>query len=129
MSAVAIQCPKCNAVLVDGVFNLTDLAPCPNCAAPLQVEVFPALFRRLAPGQAGGRIMIEGEASCFYHPQKKAVIPCEICGRFLCALCDCDFKGQHLCPACLESGKKKQTIAGLEDVRVLYQRQALLLGF
>lgn len=129
MHTPVIQCTQCQTALLDEVLNRPDLAPCPQCGAWLAVEVFPALFRRIAPGRAAETILIEGEAGCFYHPQKKAVAPCEICGRFLCAVCDCEVKGQHLCPACLESGKKKQSIAGLEDVRVLYRRTALVLAF
>jgi hypothetical protein len=56
------------------------------------------------------------------------VVPCDACGRFLCALCDCELKGRHLCPSCLESGQKKQTIAGLEDERPLHRRQAFALS-
>ena len=92
------------------------------------VEVFPAFFRPFAPGHAGDWVMVEGESTCFYHPQKKAVVPCDVCGRFLCALCDCEIKGRHLCPACLESGQKKKSIQGLEDVRVLHSRLAFMLS-
>jgi hypothetical protein len=30
---------------------------------------------------------------------------CDHCGRFLCALCDLEVAGEHLCPACLSQGK------------------------
>jgi hypothetical protein len=128
MNAPLIHCPKCRAWLLEGVFNLPELSPCPACGAPLQIEVFPALFRQIAAGQSGETILVEGESTCFYHPQKKAVVPCDACGRFLCALCDCEMKGRHLCPSCLESGQKKQTIQGLEDERPLYRRQAFVLS-
>jgi hypothetical protein len=123
-----IQCPKCRAWLLDEIFNRPDLSPCPACGVRLQVEVFPALFRSIGPGKSGEAIMVDGESSCFFHPQKKAVVPCDACGRFLCALCDCELKGRHLCPSCLESGQKKQTIAGLEDERPLHRRQAFALS-
>jgi hypothetical protein len=123
-----IQCPKCQAWLLDGVFNQPELSPCPACGVSLQVEVFPALFRRINPGQSGETIMIEGESSCFYHPQKKAVLPCQGCGRFLCALCDCELNGQHFCPACLETGKTKGKIKSLENQRTLYDGIALSLA-
>jgi hypothetical protein len=128
MNAQLLQCPRCKSGLVGEVFNLPDLAPCPACGAPLQIEIFPALFRRFTPGQNGEAILVEGESSCFYHPQKKATVPCDVCGRFLCALCDCELKGQHLCPGCLESGQRKTSIKGLEDTRVLHSRLALMLS-
>ena len=94
----------------------------------MQVEVFPALFRRLASGSAGETLVVENEASCFYHPQKKASRPCDACGRFLCALCDCELHGEHFCPSCLESGKRKGKIKRLENERTLYDNIALALA-
>jgi len=128
MNSSLVQCPECQAWLLEGVFNQPDLSPCPACGVPLQVEVFPALFRRINPGQGGETIVVEGEAGCFYHPQKKAVIHCQSCGRFLCALCDCELNGQHLCPACLEAGKMRGKIKNLEDRRTLYDSIALSLA-
>src|SRR5580658_9311534 len=128
MNSALIQCPACRAWLMGGPFNQPELAPCPACAVPLQTEVFPALFRKIGPGQAGEAIMIEGESSCFYHPQKKAVVPCDSCGRFLCALCDCQLHGQNLCATCLESGKTKGKIKSLNNERTLYDSIALSLA-
>jgi len=123
-----IACPKCRAWLLDGVFNRLDMAPCPSCGAPLQIEAFPALFRKINPGQSAEPVMVEGESSCFYHPQKKAVVPCAGCGRFLCALCDCEFGNEHFCPACLEAGKSKGKIKALDTERTRYDTIALGLA-
>ncbi len=128
MNASLIQCPACQAWLLEGVFNQVHLSPCPACGVPLQIEVFPALFRSRNVGRGGETILIEGESSCFYHPQKKAVLPCQGCGRFLCALCDCELSGQHFCPACLETGKTKGKIRSLENQRTLYDSIALWLA-
>ena len=126
--AALIHCPKCKAALISDVFNRDDFAPCPSCTSPLLIEVFPAMFRPPAEAQRGEAVMMEGEASCYYHPQKKAVLPCEACGRFLCALCDCEHLGQHLCPGCLESGRTKGKIKSLENTRVRYDTIALGLA-
>lgn len=123
-----VCCTKCKAGLPDELLNSVEASFCPNCDAELQIEIFPALFRTLEVGRAGERILVDGESSCFYHPQKKAVIPCEVCGRFLCALCDVELDGRHLCPGCLESGKKKGQLKQLENQRVLYDRMALILA-
>lgn len=128
MISPTIQCPKCRTSLFEGVFNRSEPAPCPSCQRPLQIEVFPALFRKISSSGSGELIMTEGEAACFYHPQKKAVLPCDACGRFVCSLCDCELNGQHFCPACLESGKTKGKIKSLENRRTLYDSLALSLS-
>jgi len=112
---------------MEGVWNQPNFVPCPACGVPLLAEVFPALFRTIPAGRSGEVIMVEGESSCFYHPQKKAVLPCDGCGRFLCALCDCPLHGQHFCPACLEAGRTKGKIKSLENQRTLYDSIALSL--
>jgi hypothetical protein len=120
-----IQCPACRASLMDGVFNRPDFSPCPACGVPLQVTVFPAMFRRVTTGQNAETILVEGESSCFYHPQKKAVLPCDGCGRFLCALCDCPLDSGHFCPACLEAGRTRGKIRSLDQQRILFDSIAL----
>jgi hypothetical protein len=92
------------------------------------VEIFPALFRQFTPGRGGDRLLTEEEASCFYHPQKRAAVPCDACGRFLCGLCDCELNGRHLCPVCLEAGGRKGKIKNLQTSRTLYDSIALALA-
>ena len=70
--------------------------------------------------------MEEGISSCFYHEQKKAVLHCDGCGRFLCALCDVEFGGQHLCPNCLQAGKKNGKLTTLDSNRTLWDSAALV---
>jgi hypothetical protein len=128
MTPRTVACTKCRAPLPPALYNAPELRPCPHCNARLQVEVFPAALRPPGPGAAGEAVIIDGEASCFYHPAKKAVVPCESCGRFLCALCDVEMNGQHLCPGCLESGKKKGKLKQLENRRTLYDNMALAVA-
>jgi len=128
MNSPLPSCPRCGAALDEGAFNQPDLVHCPTCGDRLQIEIFPALFRPTTRGHAGDAVMVEGESSCFYHPQKKAVVPCDACGRFLCALCDCELHGEHFCPACLEVGRQKGRIKRLENQRTLYDAIALSLS-
>jgi hypothetical protein len=124
-----LACPRCSAALPETFFNASDLHPCPFCAAQVQVEVFPALLTGPAIGSAGETVVLEGESSCFYHPSKRATAACDSCGRFLCALCDLDLNGQHLCPGCLKSGKRKGKLKNLENRRMRYDSMALMLAF
>ena len=128
MTVLSVECPRCRTPLVESALNQPGLEPCAGCQSLLQVEVFPALFRRTAPAVSGEIVLVEGEAACFYHPARKAVLPCHGCGRFMCALCDCELNGEHFCPACLESGKTKGKIKSLENRRTLYDTIALSLA-
>jgi hypothetical protein len=124
----AVACTRCKMPLPEFVVNRGEFVPCPECAALLRVEVFPALFRAQVQGQEAEALLDEAESSCFYHPAKRAVVPCEACGRFLCALCDVELRGQHLCPSCLEIGKSKGKLKTLQNNRVLYDNAALALA-
>lgn len=123
-----LQCSRCRAQLADSLLSRRGFSPCPSCGVPLEAEAFPAFYRPVPRGLDGELVIVEGEASCFYHPQKKATVPCQGCGRFLCALCDCVLNEQHFCPACLETGKQKGRIKHLENQRVLYDNLALGLA-
>ena len=127
MSSVAVACPRCQSSLPGALCNAGTPVSCPACETPIQVEVFPAFFKPAGAGPSGETILEEGVSSCFYHEQKKAVVHCDACGRFLCALCDLDLNGQHLCPACLQAGKKKGSIPELENRRTVYGSAALSL--
>jgi len=122
-----ISCTHCHAPILAGYYNTSDLIPCPSCHAPVKIDVFPAFYHSPRSGKEG-ETLIDDQASCFYHPQKKAVIPCDHCGRFLCALCDVELSDKHLCPACVETGKKKGRIVNLDRHRVLYDGVALRLA-
>lgn len=124
----ALVCPKCRIPLPGELFNSPGMSNCYNCDTPLQIHAFPALFRKLMPGSGGENLMQEGEATCFYHPQKKAVIPCGACGRFLCGLCDMDLGDRHMCPQCASSGAKKGKVKDLQNRRELYDSVALLIA-
>lgn len=127
MQTSLLSCTKCRVPLPVEFYNQPTFAPCPSCASKLQVEIFPAFVRQVASSSAES-IVESSVSACFYHPQKKAVVPCDSCGRFLCALCDVDFNHQHLCPGCLDTGKKKDKILNLQIRRVRYDNLALALA-
>ncbi len=128
MSALTLECPKCRTPLTVFALIQPDLQPCKECQNLLQVEVFPAFFRKTAPAPSAEIVLIEGESACFFHATRKAVLPCHSCGRFLCSLCDCELNGEHFCPGCLETGKSKGKIKNLEKRRTLYDTIALHLA-
>jgi hypothetical protein len=99
--------------------------PCPSCGSELTVRAFPALIRMAERSAIGERVTDAGQAACFYHPHKTAHVPCDACGRFICALCDVELHGQHLCPSCIESGRRKGTLTTFENRRLLWDNIAL----
>lgn len=120
-----VVCPSCGTPVLEPAVNQNAPASCNGCSNFIEVAVFPALFRQNATGQSGELVVVEGDATCFNHSNKKAVCPCDACGRFLCTLCDCELNGDHFCPTCLETGKSKNKIQSLQNQRTLYDSIAL----
>jgi len=129
MSAQRPRCPECQTPIRESEINQLRFSPCSGCNSRLQAELFPAFFRTPATAQAAESVLLEGESTCFYHPTKKAILPCAGCGRFLCSLCDCDLNGEHFCPTCLEAGRTRKKIKNIERHRTRYDNIALSLVF
>ena len=110
------------------MINSQTLVTCPSCEGLLRADVFPALYRKFPAIRSGQTLQTDNEAGCFYHPRKKAVVPCSACGRFVCDLCDVALNGQHLCPVCFEKGKSKRKIKSLENHRTCYDTIALMVA-
>ena len=123
-----IACPNCYNPLPWDSFSMDHLSQCQRCRAAYSGILFPAILREQVAGSAGEIILADDESACFNHPQKKAVVACSYCGRFLCSLCDVDFGGRHLCPTCIETGVEKKKIENLENRRTLYDDLALSLA-
>lgn len=126
----SVSCPSCHLPLPGNLCNTAEDIRCPGCDRRIHAEAFPALFRPRAEGRKAETILEAGVSSCFYHEGKKAVVPCDGCGRFLCALCDLELNGQHVCPTCLE---KSRTAPGpvkvnLEATRTVYDSAAMSLA-
>jgi len=123
----SLTCPNCGTPFPLAESEAANLEHCPKCARQTKVFMFPALERPFTGGTAAEAVMLEGEATCFYHAQKRAQVPCDACGRFLCALCDLEFNGQHLCPQCLEAGAKKGKLHSLERQRTRWDQIVISL--
>ncbi len=121
-------CPKCQTPLSSSVWNAVEPMECLSCGTSFQMLVFHAFLHK-AEVHPAAEVMAENEeAGCFYHPQKKAAISCDGCGVFLCVLCDIELDHRHLCPRCLQQGKKKGKLQKLENQRTLYDDIALSLS-
>ena len=119
-----VNCARCQAPLPNYFFIATNITPCPSCGAELMVRAFPALFRT-PQAPAAGEASLAGEATCFYHSEKRAAMSCHLCGRFLCAMYNVEFKAQNWCPGCLETSSRKRKGIDFENRRLLYDSVAL----
>jgi hypothetical protein len=128
----ALACTKCNTPVPPEFVNADEWLECRACSSALKLEIFPAFFRPIQKGSVGEALLIDTQASCYYHPQKQAAVVCGGCGRYICSLCDVEYESQHLCAPCLETSQKKGKIKSLESRRVLNDTIALhisLLSF
>src|ERR1043165_1811569 len=129
MSSVnLIVCPSCQTPWSLPETDAAFAYSCPGCLRQAIVATFPALTHPQATATLPEKLVVEGESSCFYHADKRAVVPCSACGRFLCALCDVAVGERHLCPACIETGRVKGRFLEFETGRTLWDSAALLLA-
>ncbi len=124
----SLTCPACY-----GKVPLTNTAPidlqeCPLCQQELGVRVFPAINREFDLPATGKRVLVDDEASCFFHTTKRADVACESCGRFLCALCETPFAGKILCPECLERAESDGELEELIGLRYRHGSIALMIA-
>jgi hypothetical protein len=124
----SLYCTRCQHELPLIIFRTDQFRTCPSCGANTYGVIFPAFTGAASPSRPGETLLLDTDASCFYHSQKKAEVACDYCGRFLCALCDVEMEKKHLCPPCIESGKQKGRIKTLENRRTLYDSIALSLS-
>jgi hypothetical protein len=128
MAAQTLSCPKCRTEVRPPDQAGPGQLRCPRCQCRIEVEAYPALFASPRIGRVGEPLVEAGEASCFFHPEKRAVIACESCGRFLCSLCDLEMQGSHICPTCLAAGRKKGALQNLDQFRISWPGIAVLMA-
>jgi hypothetical protein len=98
-SPTALNCPKCSHAWSEELAFQSEPFLCGGCDTLSTVLAWPALGTGAQSGQDSA-LADEGEASCYNHADKQASESCEICGRFICALCDLQLDGKHQCPRC-----------------------------
>ncbi len=124
-----LRCDKCQTPLPGSAVNTHVPVACPACGVAMVAEVFPAFARPAARGRTSEALASAEDAGCFYHPHKKAVVPCDDCGRFLCALCDLELDGRHVCPTCVEAARVAGKSLRAGGQRTLHDQVALTVLF
>ena len=117
-----IKCTHCEGAFpLDGESVWTERA-CPWCREELHVFAFPALSRTALIRRGKNLSAGEGLAACYFHAAKSASVPCDACGRFLCDLCDMQFRSRHYCATCLDSAQKGESVPAPEAADLLKER-------
>lgn len=120
-----LRCDKCRSAIPAENWNREGGSRCHICGTRVWAQVFPAVLSEKW-GTAGEAVTSDAEAGCFFHPQSKAALACDSCGRFLCKLCDIELGNQHVCPTCLQQGVAPSSATVLDNRRVLYD--SIVLG-
>jgi hypothetical protein len=127
MKTFPLYCGNCMTLMRLPLAGAETRSACPACGAELEAHVFPAAFR-LVRGRWPEPLVAEGEAGCFYHANQRAEVHCQSCGRFLCALCDVEFEGKHLCPLCIEAGIQSGAMKHLRTSAINYDSLAFAIA-
>ena len=123
-----VKCPKCNRPLPAGTYNRREPAQCAECGTRLSVRAFPALYRKDSQPVEAAAPARQEDASCFYHPTKKAEHICTDCGRFLCSLCALPLGEDTLCTSCLELRRKDEKGHEHKARRMRHDKLAMMLA-
>ncbi len=122
-----IACSRCS-VRVTPPPTLGQVAfPCPSCGSPFDAWLFPASLHPMAQATPSEQAL-DGEATCYNHVTRKAVLVCESCGRFLCSLCDLETNQRHYCPSCFEARQSAGRLGQLPTQLLRYDRIVLALS-
>lgn len=122
-----LRCDSCHSAIPTENWNRDRGVPCPICKTVTWAQVFPAVMSEKW-GVTGEPLASDAESSCFFHPQNRASISCDSCGRFLCKLCDLALGAEHVCPQCLHQGVAKKSSTLLDNRRVLYDSIVLAVA-
>ena len=132
MSLPEIACPVCRRMK----FQLAHAGPgeqvCP-CSKKKRIHFhrFPAYERESVLPSTAGTGFVEGESTCFHHPDRKAVAACADCGIFVCSLCVVEEKGDKICLSCFTKRQQNALKADSSKTgakRMVYDNLALMLA-
>lgn len=124
-----LACPNCRTIQPPETINTGRMRPCPGCGVAIRSDVYNAFARKNDPVAASQSPTALGQAECFYHPGKTAVVPCADCGRLLCPVCRVEMDDRSICMNCLQAGRDKQKITALQNESLLYDSLAFHLAF
>lgn len=124
----SFACPGCGHALAPESLGRDHETSCPGCRALLSGSLLPAFW---SPEKASATMAdhaFDGDAVCFFHPENRATLSCDRCGRFVCTVCDMPLGVRHLCPTCLSSGLGVEKLPELVVRRFHWANATFLAG-
>lgn len=128
LAPAAVACPACGYGLAPEAIGRVSEVACPQCRTLLCGDFFPVFWSPPATGSGMADRADDGEAVCFFHPENRATLSCDRCGRFVCTVCDMPLGTRHLCPTCLSSGLGAEKLPELIVRRFHWANAAFLAG-
>jgi hypothetical protein len=120
-----VHCPSCSGPLLlqQGAEN----CQCRRCSKRVHVRIFPALV-----GKPPALPVIdppgEGEAACFYSPDRKATCSCSHCGVLMSDAWSAQWGSDQVCLKCLDHLRSKAEDSRFETKRTLWDNVVLALA-
>ncbi len=127
----SIRCASCQSQLSDALIRQAGgSVVCPFCHRRTESLILPALYRSAlnAPPPLPAAPPAEGEAACFYSPNRKATKSCDHCGVFVSDAWAAQWGTQTVCLKCLEQLRLKVKDQRFESTRTLWDNVALGLA-
>ncbi len=125
--AFCLECNQRISAPADGsLLSLT----CDNCGAGNGVANFPALAkaRPPAPPALPGDAPAEGDAVCFYSPNRRATTSCDHCGVLISDPWAAAWGRETVCLKCLEHLREEKKDERFISNRTLWDNIALILA-
>ena len=121
-----VLCDKCRQPLSAYGNGEPGRVVCGICGTEYYGAVFNVAESFLSRSSDAVSVRDREEAQCFFHPGKEAVEVCSVCGRMMCALCDIEQSGAHVCPSCIND-RTRSDIDGMTRRSCAYVHVAWLL--
>jgi len=126
-----VRCAFCNQPLPpEWLAGGGTATPCRVCGRTTQATLFPALLKDSAakPPLLPADPPMEGDAACFYNPERRATKACHHCGVLISDLWAAQWGQETVCLKCLDHLRDKSKDTRFNSKRILWDNVVLGLG-
>jgi hypothetical protein len=122
-----VRCASCQSPLTDQLFHGNSATQCGFCRKTIRAFLLPKLYQSAfpTPPSLPTQAPAEGEAACFYNPNRKATKVCGHCGVFVSDAWSAQWGSETVCLKCLEQLRGKNLDQRFEAGRTLWDNVAL----